>query len=386
MIIIAFSCQVFQPPVMNEKALKVKRSIENDMVAKQERSNKQKTTNNLQQNLFAQKNLKVLQKKKQREKTLNRKLQQIEKNQEEERKNEQAAIEQEIDRIKKAHLENKAALNEMARKAKLQQALWQTFDQNFSSHQALEESRSLRKEIANLEQFIDDQYLKNLFNLDLAFIKQNQFSNLSLPAKPQPPKNFENSKYRYDYFFYNNFQYGDRLNNYYHSVKKSEKKFKKKNVLIRREKAINENKLNDEWLMKKINILSPFVERLKNLQLKKFSVLNIPIIIKIGEPEADHFRFPMIIICQKKHYKRYWDYSNQQLAVNLWKKRKNFKGIAVQQLTDYQNAIQFIITGCYVTNYGITENRFYSFKKTNTFKEIDKFNALTSGIKDAKFK
>jgi len=374
---------------MNEKALKVKKSIDKNMITKQERSNKQKIANNLQQNLFAQKDLKVLQKKqKQREKTLNRKLQQIVKNQEEERKKEQSAIEQEIDLIKKAHLENKAALNELTRKAQLQQALWQTIDQNFSSHQALEESRNLRKEIVSLEQFIDDQYLKNLFNLDLAFIKHNQFSNLTFPAKPpQPlqPKSFENLKYRDDCLLYNYYQYRDRLN-HYHLVKKSEKEFKKKNILIRREQEINENILNDEWLMQKINILSPFVERLKNLQLKKFSVLNIPIIIKIGEPEADHFRFPMIIICQKKHYKRYWDYSNQALALNLWKKRKNFKGIAVQQLTDCQNAIQFIITGCYVTNYGITENRFYSFKKTKTFKEIDKLNALISEIKGTKSK
>jgi len=109
-------------------------------------------------------------------------------------------------------------------------------------------------------------------------------------------------------------------------------------------------------------ILAPFVRRLETLQSKKITVPDIPVTIEIQEPEADHFRFPMIIMCQGIRYHRYWKYSDRKAARNLWKTREYFQGVGIQQLTDSQNDIQFKMIGCQVTHHGITEKRFYSFQ------------------------
>ncbi|KPA15831.1 hypothetical protein MHK_003970 [Candidatus Magnetomorum sp. HK-1] len=140
-----------------------------------------------QQRLNARKAIKQAQIKQiKREQALNKELQQLLKDQESARNQEQQAIALEQDRIKRAHLENEAALQELARKAQIRQAAWQPFDQSLSAQQALEEAQKLRQEIANVVQSMDEQCNKNLSHLQTAFEKQIQFTRPTLPANIKP--------------------------------------------------------------------------------------------------------------------------------------------------------------------------------------------------------
>ncbi|KPA17910.1 hypothetical protein MHK_001874, partial [Candidatus Magnetomorum sp. HK-1] len=130
-----------------------------------------------QQRLAARKAIKEVQIKQiQREQALNKELQQLLNAQQAARQQEQKAIAREQDRIKRARLENESALHELARKAQIRQASWQPFDQSLSAQQALEEAQSLRQEISNVVQSLDEQYHKNLSHIQNAFEKQIQFT------------------------------------------------------------------------------------------------------------------------------------------------------------------------------------------------------------------
>jgi formylglycine-generating enzyme required for sulfatase activity len=323
-----------------------------------------------QQRLAARKAIQDVQLKQiRREKILNQELQEILKTQEAARKQEQKAIAREQDRIKRARLENEAALQELARKAQVRQAAWQPFDQSLSAQQALDEARNLRKEIAIVGQSLDDQYQKNLSHLKTAFLKQIQFTHPNLPASPAPRDMFETTE-----------EYQGRLAIHEQKVQNAKQKHGIKIDIIRKEQALDEIQLKKEWLIQKKNILAPFVRRLETLQNKKFTVPDIPITIEIEEPEADRFRFPMRIMCQGERYQRYWKYSDRQAARNLWKTRNYFQGVGVHQLNNSHNYINFKMTGCYVTHHGITDKRFYSFQSVEVFHEIVRWHDLETKI------
>jgi len=324
-----------------------------------------------QQRLAARKAIKDAQLKQiQREQVLNQELQQILKAQETARKQEQEVIASEQDRIKRARLENEAALQELARKAQIRQASWQPFDQSLSAQQALDEARNLRKEIASVVQSLDKQYNQNLAHLKTAFDKQIQFTKPNFPAKPSPRDMFETTE-----------EYQRRMAKHEEKVQKAKNKHAQKVDLIRKEQALDEIQLQKEWLTQKKKILAPFVKRLEALQNKKFTVPDIRISIEVKEPEADRSRFPMVIMCQGERYRRYWKYTDRQAARNLWKTREYFQGVGVHQLSDSnKNAIHFKMTGCYVTHHGITDKRFYSFQDVDIFQEIVKWNELESKI------
>jgi len=324
-----------------------------------------------QQRLVARKAIQDAQLKQiQREKILNQEFQEILKTQETARKQEQEAIAREQDLIKRARLENEAALKELARKAQIQQALWHPFDQSLSAQQALEEAQNLRKEIYSVKQSLDDQYQKNIFHLKTAFEKQVQFTHPNLPANPPPRDMFETTE-----------EFQRRMARYEEKVQKAKNTHAMKIDLIRKEQALCEIQLKKEWLIQKKVILAPFVRRLGILQSKKFTVPDTPITIKVEEPEADRFRFPMLIMCQGERYQRYWKYSNRQSARNLWKTRKFFQGVGVHQLTEFNGLINFMLTGCNITHHGIIENRFYSFQKNKTLNEIVRWHAIDLKIK-----
>jgi len=194
-----------------------------------------------QQRLAARKAIKDAQLKQiQREKILNQELQEILKAQEIARKQEKKAIANEQNRIKRARLENEAALKELARKAQIQQASWQSFDQSISAKQALEETRNLRKEIANVVQSLDDQYQKNLSHLKTAFEKQIQFTNPNLPATPVSRDLFETTK-----------EYQSRMVKHEEKVQSAKKRHAMKIDIIRKEQAFEETQLKKEWLTQK---------------------------------------------------------------------------------------------------------------------------------------
>jgi formylglycine-generating enzyme required for sulfatase activity len=323
-----------------------------------------------QQRLGARKAIQDAQLKQiERKKILNQELQEILKTQEAARKQEQEAIAREQDRIKRARLENEAALHELARKAQIQKTAWQPFDQSLSAQQALEEARNLSKEITSVEQSLDDQYQKNLSHLKTAFERQIQFTHPNLPVNPAPRDMFETTE-----------KYQRRMAKHEKKVQKAKQKNAMKISLIRKEQALDEIQLKKECLTQKKKILTPFVRRLETLQSKKFTVPDIPVTIEIEEPEADQFRFPMRIMCQGERYQRYWKYSDLQVARNLWKTREYFQGVGTYQLNDSHKYINFKMTGCHVTHHGISEKRFYSFQNVEVFQKIAKWRDLKTKI------
>ena len=322
-----------------------------------------------QQRLAARKAIQDAQIKQiQREKILNQELQKILKAQEEARKKEQEAITREQDRIKRARLENEAALQELARTAQIQQSSWKPLDQSLSAQQALEEARNLRKEIKIVVKSLDDQYQKNLYHLKTAFKKQIQFTHLNLPANPAPLEMFETTE-----------EYQRRMAKHEEKVQKAKKKHALKIDLIFKEQELGEIQLQKEWLISKKEILSPFVRRLEMLQIKEFTIPEVPVNLKIKKPEADHSRFPMLIMCQNKSYQRYWKYSDRKIARNLWKTREYFQATGIYHL-EASPDLHLQLTDCYVAHHGITEKQYFSLQKVLTFLEINEWHALESEI------
>ncbi|MFA4911000.1 MAG: DUF1566 domain-containing protein [Desulfobacteria bacterium] len=282
--------------------------------------------------------------------------------QEKAKREEAAALAAEQDRVKRAQLENEQRWNELSRKTKLSQESWVAIDDSLSLKQAVTEVTDLKKEIANLKGRLDYQYGENTRNLTAAYAQQRTLTTAKLPPAPAPKDAFETTT-----------EYNQRISAYERQVKDAEMVQGKEVEVLKNEETLKLAQAKVGYLGQQIRVLTPFMQRLRDLQSRK---LTLPeegtITVDLGEPDADNNRFPVRLQYKGKSWSTWWNYTDRNSAKDFYKTRTYLKAEGLFQIEEAAK-LSPKLTAARVTHPGTKETREFSLEKPNIFAEIAQF-------------
>ncbi|MBU2521686.1 MAG: hypothetical protein KKD50_05600 [Proteobacteria bacterium] len=290
----------------------------------------------------------------------------LQKEQEAARKNELEEIAREQDRIRKAQLENESYWKELARKAEMSQADWISIDDALSLKQAVEEAKNLRTEIADISSRLDYQLDSSKKNLENAYKQQIAVTMPILPPEPAPKDTFET-----------NGEYNQRLEAHKSKVQNAENKNKEKIKELKIEGDMKIAQLRVTALKHRIQVLEPFVHRLKTLQAKKFGLPDKKVKVTLGDPDADNSRFPIHFEYNGKKYLKYWKYQNTKEAKAFWKTRSHLISEGLFQLeSNGDGTVSYCFTAVKIFHPGTQEEQEFILKAPQTFEEVQLWNNM----------
>jgi hypothetical protein len=283
--------------------------------------------------------------------------------QERAKRDEVAALAAEQDKIKRAQLENEQRWNDLSRKAKLSQDSWTAIDDSLSLKQAITEVRDLKKEIANLKGRLDYQYNENTKNLKAAYAQQRALSGAKLPPAPAPKDAFETTT-----------EYDARISAYKQQVGETEKEGSEAVEILKKEETLKLAVAKADYLEQQIRVLSPFVQRLRDLQKRKFTISESGAIsVALGEPDADNNRFPLLLQYNGKSWSESWNYTDRNSAKDFYRTRTYLKAEGFFQIEETAQ-LSPKLTAARVTHLGTKEVREFPLETPRTFIEIDQFD------------
>jgi len=296
----------------------------------------------------------------QKEREMQERTRKIIAEQEKARKEEVDALAREQDRIKKAQLENEQRWNELARKALLSQSAWTLVDDSLSFKQAMDEANQLKQEIAAFIQRMDFQFKSNVENLKKAYTQQIDLTTVRLPLKPAEKDPFETTV-----------EYNKRLAAYDHAVKQAREENEKVIEKLKAEENYNTIIAKIAYLKQKTEILAPFVNRIDNLQDKRFLLPEgVSMTVSLGEPDADQSRFTLTLKYKGQSWTKYWEYTDRNYARDLYRTRTYLKAEGMFQMDGSKNG-NYLLTAARVTHLSTGESRIFPLQKPNVFSEIN---------------
>ena len=285
--------------------------------------------------------------------------------QEKAKRSEAVALAAEQDRIRRASLENEQRLNDLSRQAKLSQESWVAIDDSLSLKQAISEVKDLKREIANMKDRLDYQYNENMVNLKNAYAQQISLTTASLPPKQAPKGDFETTA-----------DYNYRIAIYDRQVKQAESENDQITKKLRKEEEFKLAEVKAKYLGLQIRMLEPFIMRLQNLQSRKFTLSDVGnITVKLGKPDADNHRFPVMLEYNGKSWNKWWEYTNPKSAEDFYSTRTHLKAEGSFQVDETTN-IHPIITMVKVTHLATKEAREFDLDTPKLFAEIVQFNVM----------
>jgi len=300
----------------------------------------------------------------QKEREMQARITQTISEQEKARREEAEAIAREQDRLRRAQMENEQRWNELARKSRLRQAEWVPIDDRLSLRQAIEETRQLKAEIANLNQRMNVQFEESKKNLRKAFEQQITLTAPQLPPDPAPKDPFETTS-----------EYNKRLTDHAAKVSTAKAQNQEKIEMLKAEEDFRIIQAEARYLEQRIAILEPFMKRLQSLQERKFVLPEINFSVSLGDPDADKSRFPLDLQYKEQKWKTFWSYTDRNQARDFWKTRAYLKGQGLFQLEE-KMGVAFGLTGCRVTHPGTGESRDFQLSMPSVFSEISEWGKI----------
>ena len=285
--------------------------------------------------------------------------------QEKAKREEAAALVAEQDRIKRAQLENEQRWNDLARKAQLTQEQWVVIDDSLSLRQAVTEVTDLKREIANLKARLDYQYGENTKNLTAAYTQQRTLTTAKLPPAPAPKDAFETTT-----------EYNKRISAYERQVKEAARGTGGAVENLKMEENLKLAQAKVAYLGQQIRVLAPFIQRLQDLQARKFTLPEGgAMTVDLGEPNADNNRFPVHLQYKGKSWSAWWNYAERNSAKDFFRTRTYLKAEGLFQI---EEAAKFSpkLTAARVTHPGTKETREFSLETPSILTEIDQFRKI----------
>jgi hypothetical protein len=280
--------------------------------------------------------------------------------QEKAKREEAAALTEEQDRIKRAQLENEQRWNDLSRKAKLSQESWMLIDDSLSLKQAITEVSDLKQEIANLKGRLDYQYGENTRNLEAAYAQQRALTTAKLPPAPAPKGAFEPT-----------WEYNQRISTYERQVQEAEKGSGEAVGMLKKEETLKLAEAKEAYLGQQIRVLAPFIQRLQDLQARKFTFPEGGVVtVDLGEPDADNNRFPVRLQHSGKSWSTWWNYTDRKSAQDFYQTRTYLKAEGLFQIEELVQPSPKL-TAVLVTHPGTKETREFGIETTIIFSEID---------------
>jgi len=282
--------------------------------------------------------------------------------QEKAKREEAAALTVEQDRIKHAQLENEQRWNDLARKAQLAQDQWGILDDSLSMQQALSEVKDLKQEIANLEKRLDYQYGENTKNMKAAYVQQRILSIAKLPPAPAKKDAFETTT-----------EYNARISAHELQVKEAQMATEAAAEILKKEETLKLAEAKVDYLGQQIRVLAPFIQRLRDLQARKFTLTEGgAMTVELGVPDADNKRFPLHLRYKGKSWSDYWKYDDRETAKDFYKTRTYLKAEGLFQIEDVPKLGSKLVA-VLVTHPGTKETHEYDLETPRAFIEIVQF-------------
>lgn len=291
--------------------------------------------------------------------------------QEKAKKEEAAVLTAEQDRIKRAQLENEQRWNNLARKAQLTQDQWVAIDNSLSLKQAIDETKILKQEIANLKKRLAFQYQENKQNLETAYNQQIDLTKPKLPPAPPAKDPFESTA-----------EYDKRLADNKTAVNLANKENATAIDKIKAEENLNLTQSKVNYLHQQIRILEPFVSRLQSLQSRRFFIPEAKIIVELGAPDADNNRFPLTLKYQGKDWSMWWNYSDRKAARDFYNTRAYLKAEGIFQL-EGSNETSGKLKDANIFHPGTGETREFHLENLVAFDEITQFEQMQKQARQA---
>jgi hypothetical protein len=302
-----------------------------------------------------------------REREMQERLNQRLAEQEKTKREEALALAAEQDRFRRAALESEQRFNDLARNGQLSQAQWVAIDDSLSIKQATGEIGDLKKEIANLETRLDWQYRENAKNLAAAYAQQRELMRAKRPLEPAPKDAFEATS-----------EYKNRIARYERLVRNAEAEDRILLEKLDKERDLKLAEAKVGYLGQQIRVLTPFVERLRSLQGRKFVLPEGGTMrVDLGEPDADNNRFPMKLTYGDKSWSVWWYYRNRDLAKDFYRTKTYLKAEGLFQIEE-ATSLRPRLTASRVTHLGTKETMEFPLEKPRVFAEIKKFDSMKS--------
>ncbi|MDO9209250.1 MAG: DUF1566 domain-containing protein [Deltaproteobacteria bacterium] len=125
-----------------------------------------------------------------------------------------------------------------------------------------------------------------------------------------------------------------------------------------------------------IRVLEPFIKRLQALQDRKFTLPEGgSIVVELGDPYADHNRFPLYLRYKGQSWQVWWAYSDRDAAKDFYRTRTYLKADGIFQIEVAAELLPKLITAR-VTHLGTKETREFDLETPRIFAEIDQFGKL----------
>ena len=295
----------------------------------------------------------------QKERSMQDRISRLISEQEKERKKETEALARETDNIRRARLENQKRWNELIRKSLLRQAQWVVIDDTLSLKQAIEEAKQIKEEIAGLNQRMNIQFRENKRNLQRAFKKQ-----IALTVPHLPPDLAEKDA------FETTVEYNKHCAEHAAKTKVVKAETERKIKKLKAEENLRIIQAQVQYLEKKITILTPFVDRLRDIQEKRFILPEGKISVKLGNPDADNSCFSLTLSSNGRRWTRNWFYKDRKKASDFWKTRTYLKSEGLFRLEEEKEKISFRLTDCRVSHLGTGESRDFRLENPKVFSDI----------------
>lgn len=287
-------------------------------------------------------------------------LAKLQREQEALRREELKLIDKEQDRLRKAHLKNESYWKELARKAEWSRANWIPIDDKLSLKQAIREAKDLRTEINDINQRLDLQLESSKENLLSAYRDQIRIMRgIQLPElAPKDP--FETTA-----------EYNQRIEAHERKAQSAKKQNSQRLEKLRFERDLEIAQLKVTALKQRVQVLKPFIERLIDLQARKFALPGEKVNVSLGKPDADSSRFPLDLAYKGKKWNKYWEYHDRKKARAFWMTRSHLSGQAYFQLEAAENnEVTYRFTGVNVTHLGTEELRVFKLVLIEDFPEV----------------
>lgn len=241
--------------------------------------------------------------------------------QEKERLSNREALASEKDPVRRIVLDQEQRKRDLLSKAKIFMEFWNPLDERLALNQAVEEVKSVKEEIAELQNQLDFAYAVYLSDLKEVYAWQNYFKSAFLP--PLAPKDdFEPLA-----------EYQQRMAVYEKRVKETvgAENFTK----LKSEEADNLSKAKENYLSQEIFLLTPFVERLGLLHKLKFAgVGESGLFVALGGPDAENSRFPVLLRVGEKEMSFWWNYTDRNSAKEFYQTREKLAAERIYQIEE----------------------------------------------------
>ena len=281
------------------------------------------------------------------------------------KRNEMTALAAEQDRIKHAQLENEQRWNDLSRKAQLAQDQWSGIDDSLSLKQAMNEVKDLKREIANLKSRLDYQYNDNTRNLAAAYVQQRAITKVKIPSAPAPKDAFESTT-----------EYNARISAYEQQVRASQSDTGDAVEKLKKEENLKLAEAKVEYLGQQIRVLAPFIQRLQDIQARKFTLPDgSAMTVELGDPDADNNRFPLRLQYQGQSWSTWWNYDDRNSAKDFYRTKTHLKADGLFQIEETM-PLRPKMTAAQVTHLATRETREFVLEKPNTLAEIDQFTKI----------